>query len=378
MTTNPARRKKILFITPLASRTGSEMMLWYILQGFDRSRFEVAVASYGPGVLMKDVPADVRSFILPGKFTYKDKLMYHLGMDPIKSMLRKIQEDFKADLWYLNTIVLPEAADMAVSLGVPFVSHFHEMPLSFIYVREAEFETIIKKSARIIGCSQATCDGITRSGGDRVSLLYSFIDPSLVRPDFSNSIRIRKELNILPGDFVWIMSGTTSERKGFDFFPEIAEGLDDAAVHLIWVGGRLSNGYVYAVEERLRRSGSRTKVHLSGEQTKAYADYLNAADGFLLTSRQDPFPLVMIESGILGKPIVSFPSGGVSEFVTPRTGYVTSDFNVGQLIGKMKMVMRGDLGHHPEEIRDRALVFNVEKGIKRWEEIIESVFQDLR
>ncbi len=354
------------------------MMLWYILNGFDRSKYEVAIASYARGVLMEEVPADVRSYHIPAQFGLWEKLSFRLGRNPIRAALKRIQADFKADLWYLNTIVLADAAELALELKVPFISHFHEMPLSFIYVNERQFETLISKSARVIGCSEVTCEGIRKAGGEKVSLLYSFIDHRKVVADAAGSRRVRERLNVAPGDFMWIMSGTTSERKGFDLFPEIAEQLDDPAVHLVWLGSRLSNGYVYAVEQRFRRSGSRTRLHLIGEQSKDYFDYIQAADGFVLTSRQDPFPLVMIEAAMLGKPLVSFPSGGASEFILPGNGYVTADFNVAQMADRMRSVMRGELQPNAEAIRNRAMQFNVEEGIREWEKIMDSVFGELK
>src|SRR2546425_8840604 len=48
-----------------------------------------------------------------------------------------------------------------------------------------------------------------------------------------------------------------------------------------------------------------------------------AADVFVLTSREDPYPLVCLEAAALEKPIVCFANaGGASEFVEKDCGFV--------------------------------------------------------
>jgi glycosyltransferase involved in cell wall biosynthesis len=38
---------------------------------------------------------------------------------------------------------------------------------------------------------------------------------------------------------------------------------------------------------------------------------------FVLTSREDPFPLACLEAAVLGKPVLCFDAGGMSEFLEP-------------------------------------------------------------
>lgn len=366
------RKRKILFITPLASRTGSEMMLLYIIQRLDRSKYEIAIASYEEGELLREMPKDVRVYRVPGTFSTLDRITYHLGRHPIVSALKKIQQEFRADLWYLNTIVLPKAAETAVALGVPFVVHFHEMPLSYAYVNKEEFDFLIHKSARIIGCSEATCRGIAEAGADNVSLVYSFIEEKKRPRDQNQVASIRKQFEIAETDFVWIMSGVPSERKGYDFFPEIAQELDDEKVHLIWVGGGAAeDGYNSWVENRIASSGSKTSVHLAGRQKELYDQYLHAADGFILTSRQDPFPLVMIEAATLGKPIVSFPSGGVTELLSEGMGVVTEDFSVKQMVSEMRKIMDGQTICKPDVSKQRVSNYSIDKGMESWNLVMD-------
>ena len=52
-------------------------------------------------------------------------------------------------------------------------------------------------------------------------------------------------------------------------------------------------------------------------------DYLSALDIFALTSREDPFPIVMLEAASLGLPLVCFEStGGGPEFALHKAGLI--------------------------------------------------------
>jgi glycosyltransferase involved in cell wall biosynthesis len=52
-------------------------------------------------------------------------------------------------------------------------------------------------------------------------------------------------------------------------------------------------------------------------------DYYCAMDVFALTSREDPFPLVMLEAGLSNLPVICFAdSGGGPEFVNKGAGLV--------------------------------------------------------
>ncbi|TLU97974.1 glycosyltransferase [Dyadobacter luticola] len=364
-------KKKILFFTPYATRTGSEMMLLYILQKIDRSRFDIGIVSFANGELLADFPDDIPVFIAPRKFTILQKISFHIGVNPTLKYLRKLAREFKADFWYVNTTMIPETIVVAKEFSIPVITHFHEMPLTYAYLSGPDFKSIVDYSHLLIGCSKATTDAISDAGGKNVGLLYSFINPAPVKTHNARTLELKQKLGIPEKAFVWVLSGMMSERKGFDMLPDIAEELNDPNVHLIWVGAKIDDGMVYYTEQRCMNSRSATKIHLAGKQKEDYYNYLNTGNGFLLTSRQDPFPLVMIEAALLGKPIVSFPSGGVSEFVKEGMGVVTDDLSVKQMVRAMRSVMSGEIATDSAKSIEIASQFNVENGYNEWIKLID-------
>jgi len=64
------------------------------------------------------------------------------------------------------------------------------------------------------------------------------------------------------------------------------------------------------------------RVSISG-QTDRPADFMCALDAFALTSRSDPYPLMVLEAGDLGKPFICFDrSGGMPELALRGAGHV--------------------------------------------------------
>ncbi len=364
------RPLRLLFFTPFASRTGSEVMLWYLLKHFDRSRFQAGLVCFNRGELLGEVPPDVPVWVAPKSFSLWGKISHQLGRNPLHAAVRKAHEAFKPDLWYLNTITLPQVVDVAKTLSVPFITHVHELPLSYGNVNRNEMRDMLEGSALLVGCSETTSAALRQATDhDRIVTLHSFIDTSTLLPQPEQARRLRAGLGIGETDFVWLMSGTTSDRKGFDFFPDLALLLNDPRVHLVWLGSRLDTGLTYHTEQRCRRTGP-TRVHVVGEKKEDYAAYLQLADGFVLTSRQDPFPLVMIEAAALGKPIVSFPSGGVAEFVLPGMGQVVNSWNLPDLVSAMRAVSDGSLPCQPDASRQRAAQFDVRQHLVLWESLL--------
>jgi glycosyltransferase involved in cell wall biosynthesis len=365
------RRRRILFFTPYATRTGSEMMIYYILKYLDRSRFEPALVTFAKGDLLEDLPADVPVFVAPLQFSFADKLAYHLGFHPTKRALIKISARFKADFWYVNTVMLAEVVKVARDIKMPVVTHIHELSAMYSHVSSSDFELIVKNSQLILGCSETVCKCMAESGAKKVEKLYSFVDLNEITPDAERVKQIRTEWGAGPEDFVWIMSGTTSDRKGFDLIPDIALQFPKGAkIHLVWVGNLSNDGLVYWTKERCK-SIDNVKIHLIGAKKHDYYSYLAAADGFMFTSRQEPFGLVMIEAAWLGKPIVSFASGGPNEFISPEIGTLVPNLDIPAFVSSMMAWSSGQNLFDKEKARQKALEFSADKQVKVWHKILD-------
>jgi glycosyltransferase involved in cell wall biosynthesis len=98
-------------------------------------------------------------------------------------------------------------------------------------------------------------------------------------------------------------------------------------VHFTWVGK--VNAYDQPlIEHDLQHAGLKEVVHFIGEVTQPAPVY-GSFDIFLLPSREDPFPLVCIEVGAMGKPIVCFEGAtGTAEVLCHGGGMIVPYLDV--------------------------------------------------
>ena len=367
--------KKILFITHNLGRTGSEMLLWYSLTHLDKKKFLPLLFTKDKGVLIDDLPAEIEHF-LPYKKNPKRSLRFLRSIlkifkiDSLEYQLTQIHKKNKVDFWYVNTIVIPEIYPIAKKLGVKIVTHAHEMPLAYNFVSYSGLETIVSSSELMIGCSEAVCEKISDMGRADVKLLYGFIDINKIVCTKSAAI-VKADTGFNNNDFIWAISGKTSLIKGVDYLVSLLGELPEN-VKIIWIGGEEDTGIYYYAKKAVENKFPE-RVRFLGAQSEDYYNYLNSADAFLLLSREDSFPLVMLEAAALGKPIVGFKSGGISEFVKENTGIVVDSWRTKDLAAAMMEVKNNPDRFVEADIKKQAARYEVKKQLSILEDILEQV-----
>jgi glycosyltransferase involved in cell wall biosynthesis len=97
-------------------------------------------------------------------------------------------------------------------------------------------------------------------------------------------------------------------------------------IHFIWVGGQPKE--LDTLRYDTMKLEINEHVHFVGSQTEPH-QYFSLFDVFLLTSREDAFPLVCLEAASMAIPIVCFDrAGGMPEFVEDDAGYVVPYLDV--------------------------------------------------
>ena len=368
-------KKRILFITQNLERTGSEMVLWTLLKNLTPDNYDIYVFCIREGELYKTLPKYIHKDI-SDKFSRNwskrlfRRILKLVVRDPLTYQLNRIHKKFKADIWYVNTIAIPDVYEAAIQSGAKIVSHFHELPMAYSFISYNQMQRIIRNSDHIIGCSTAVCEKIKDMSHENVHLLHSFIDVNQVQCERTIS-QTRIELGYSNEDFIWAISGKTTLIKGIDFLIPLLNELPERT-KILWIGHEEQTGTYFYVKRTIEHRFP-GKVLFIGEQKKYYYDYLNCANGFLLLSREDSFPLVMIEAAALGKPIVGFNSGGVKEFVDEDMGIVVDSWSVQDLAKALNECQSGTFQFNAEMIRQKALVYDISKQVGNLEIILNLI-----
>lgn len=132
----------------------------------------------------------------------------------------------------------------------------------------------------------------------------------------SPRLRLREKLGIAHEARVVLTVGYADARKGVDLLAEVAasacQRLDE--LHFVWVGHR-DVAIQRDVENTIRAAGVEAHIHFVGLDFDT-DDYYAGADVYALTSREDPFPSVVLESLSVGTPVVAFAgTGGGADFI---------------------------------------------------------------
>src|SRR5205085_3590832 len=102
------------------------------------------------------------------------------------------------------------------------------------------------------------------------------------------------------------------------------------------------NGEIGELEGLAESEGVGKQVRFIGEVSNALP-FMIASDIFLLPSREDPFPLVCLESADCGVPIICFAeAGGMPEFVGSTCGAVVPYLDVDAMTNQLSSFIQNE------------------------------------
>lgn len=132
--------------------------------------------------------------------------------------------------------------------------------------------------------------------------------------------KLRKNLDLRPDSKVVLAVGYADYRKGIDLFVDCASLILErrSDVDFIWVG-HWESGMKNEIESRLLHNPYKNHIHFVGYDPDT-ALYHAGSDVYALTSREDPFPNVVLESFDAGVPVVAFASTGGGASLVEQVG----------------------------------------------------------
>ncbi|MBG6235101.1 glycosyltransferase involved in cell wall biosynthesis [Pedobacter sp. CAN_A7] len=374
-------KKRILFITQHLGRTGSEMVLWYLLKNLNNQDYDVSVFCIRKGELYDLLPDFIEKHVMykhSPKWTDRAirRIVKMFGIDPLQYQLDKIQRSFKADVWYVNTVAVPEVFELARPVGVKLITHIHEFLYAFSDIKRQTLERVFSYSDAWIGCSDMICEKISELKDTNVYLQNSFIDTDTINTDSQKIQDIKNRLGILPDDFVWVVSGGTKYMKGLDYVLPILEHFKDKHIKIMWLGPQLSNGLEFYVRNVAEKKYP-DRLIFTGNLSEDYYNYMAVANGFLLLSREETFSLVMLEAAYLGIPMVAFKTGIAAQFIKGEMGISVDNGNLPELLTGMQRIHEGDVVIDTFKMREAAMIYDVKHQLPLYEKLINQIFKTL-
>lgn len=326
--------KKFLFVSHDANRAGAQILLLRFLKKLaERTdvQFHILLKHSGPlAPEFERLAHTIYAYPAEGR---RRRVWRRLLRQPVagsRVLPRLAGETY--DLIVSNTVTNGELLAELTPLGCPIVTYAHELEIGIsMYTTPEAFALTLRHTHFFMACSRVQRERyIANYGLDPARIDYL---PSLLPEETAHtaellgqSARLRQVLG-LPTDALLVgCMGTFDWRKGIDVFVQLArlvpETVGGRPVRFVWVGGSHGQVEYNTVAEDVRRLGLRERVIFVENQPNPL-DYMACFDVFALPSREEPYPLVVLEAALLEKPVVCFDqSGGAKELVQTDAGVV--------------------------------------------------------
>lgn len=281
-------------------------------------------------------------------FVRAANLARRLGIPAAGGFAAKRLAHGRVDLIYSNTIENWAALEHLIPLGQPVITHVHELEYWISCKTGLETFSRIQRATRFfIAASEAVRRNLVDNHHvpeSMTKVVYEFIpaDGTGAKERRVASLGIRQALGIPSNATIVGGAGSTDWRKGTDLFVQLASAVHRQSpqppVYFLWVGGENQGPSFDLLWHDVRRLGIERYIRFAGALPNAL-DYFACFDMLALVSREDPFPLVMLECASLRKPILCFDgSGGAVEFVDDSCGYVVPYLDINEMAKKVLLL----------------------------------------
>lgn len=152
----------------------------------------------------------------------------------------------------------------------------------------------------------------------------------------SNGVSLNKlEIESINGKYIFFTAGRLHKPKNHKYLIESFANVNDKTSEL-WIAG---DGYLkHELKDLIKEKGLENRVFLLGVR-KDVQVLMKQAHFFVLSSSWEGMPMVILEAGMAGIPIISTNVGAVGELLTKDYGYlVTVDSS--QLAATMNYVVQ--------------------------------------
>ncbi|EQD64261.1 glycosyl transferase, group 1 family protein, partial [mine drainage metagenome] len=322
-----SQSRRIVIVSHDAHSHGAQYLALHMAREFKEVfGFKVDVVLLGEGRLR-------------GEFERWATLHDLAGVDPQGNKARQVARglaDAGIEMAIANTTVSGPFAKTLNEAGLRVIGLVHELPGVIEQNRLAEHARSLAACAdRLVFPAAQVRQGFERCvrlDASKVSIrpqgLYKLNRYAVTGGRERASQALRNRLNIPALARVILCVGYADRRKGIDLFVEIGKRLmqDRDDVHFLWVG-HFDVRHEPAIRDAVCAAGLQDRFHFPGIDADTDL-YYAGADVYALTSREDPFPSVVMEALQVGVPVVGFEgAGGFASLLGHGAGVLVPAFD---------------------------------------------------
>lgn len=356
-------KKKICFIVPSLGGGGAERVAFHLLNNLSLDKFDLSVIIVykNKGDYLKDLRKEVKRIFLE-----KDKIRYSIPS------LYKVLKEEKPD------IVVNFSFDLMMLMGVFIISCFKNTYFinrqinilsmqNFNFIKKILLRVAYKNFNKIITQSKDMTEDLLKNidiSKEKIMEINNPVDIDRIEKLSNENIEIEfdKDCKNL------LCVGRLAPQKGFDLIIQSIPLLNDKNIKLYILGDGEEKENLLNLIEKLNL---KERVFLLGRKSNPYI-YMKNADLFVLSSRYEGFPNVLIEAGVCGLySICNNCPGGVNEIILENINGNIINFDNKELVTEIienSFTLNKDKNKIQESIKKR---YSLDRIIKIYENLLE-------
>lgn len=368
--------RRVLILDNEFDMGGKERVLFQFMSQADKSRFHFAVCCLKSGGYFKDK-------LMQMGIPFYDGILRHrfdaMGFFGLARVLRAERPDLIYTFSHPNTVIFAYLAKQR-GLAPHMLVSYHAMGDTGGTRQVAPYLLpLLRRADELWAVAEIQKDYLVKTEGlprEKIRVIHNGVNTERFQPASTEErANIRKELGILDRDLAIISVASLKPLKRIDALLRVAARLSGTGVpvRVIVAGDGSERASLEALAKEL---GISEKVSFLGNRDDVHR-LLKASDVFVLASRTEAFPNVVLEAMATGLPVVTTDVGSVREMVEPgRSALVVtagddSALETALLAISNDLALRRTLGERGREIVNER--FGFDKMCTEREQAIEAI-----
>lgn len=317
----------IVLVSHDLSRTGAPTLLFEIAKILKGEGTQVIVLAQNGGQLFEEfILEEIPCFVLGGSFFHLDLVK---NKECFFTNLILTLRTFGFNRALLNTIIAGNVAQSFSKIGYRLISLIHEMKTTITLYEFGKYGNAIAQYCdKVVFPDQVVCDEFKQ--------LFEIEDEKCnIRPQGCFAKEYETE-NLEPQRKYIVGLGSYSLRKGSDLYYQAALQFmkQNDEYDFIWIGNCGEKELFVWLEYELEKAKQKHRLKVIPSLTQeAYYGILSNASAFWLTSREDPFPNVMIDAIQANIPVIAFAgTGGAQTTLADGRGILVDNFDIEEYV----------------------------------------------
>jgi glycosyltransferase involved in cell wall biosynthesis len=332
------KKQQILFVSHMADWSGAPLIFLGMIKEFKKqSGLPFRILIMQDGELTKEFRSAGRTYVWKKKTSAPPGSGAGSVISFFSKALQFVRGAYifyrirRTTLVFFNTISNGHIHKKLLFLKCKYVCYVHEMEAAIhILTNSNSLQVVLDNTHHFLAGSKAVKQNLVNSysiNSNKIDVVYSSIaEVSREKAGYASFITSFKTKNNIPPDAVIIGVAASNEwRKGFDlFFPLVSVFFSlypQSNAYFIWKGFRERRNHLFYDLFDYKKFNTKNRIFLLPHGNDSL-EHIACFDIHLLLSREDPYPLVVLEAASFAIPTVCFSdAGGTPEFVGDDCGY---------------------------------------------------------